>query len=252
MKNGFTSMLLSEKFGKHYSVQMGFMGLVTIAVLGISMLCVSILAIYGYVSDRNEKASLALQISTLESDIEALQQETREAAFYKEWADRIIFRRMHFEDLAGRGNLVAENLLSGEIPLAGVASSSARLDVDEFEVRRLNLALDFEFSFNLINLSKGRQKLCGYLVVAASNEDVIPPVYNTSSMVSAQDGMLPDYQQGKRFSIYYLKKIAGKINQPNVGVKYNRLTIMAYSEDGKLLMKKGFFIERMLQVNPFG
>ncbi len=79
----------------------------------------------------------------------------------------------------------------------------------------------------------------------------MPEIYESWPKTELVSGMPKDYTQGSSFSIRYMKRIKGRINQPDIGSRFNHVDLIAYSEAGELLMKKGVYIERLLQKNPF-
>ena len=247
----YTIMFLSETSGRHYAVKIS-LGMLVTAVLVVAGLTVcALLSVTGYIGLSRKTTAYQQIIARQEHDLSELTEEKKEALLYKQWADKIIFRRLHFEDGSGRGNTAAaEGALSGEIPLSG-APHPAVLDVDEFDVRRLNLDLDFEVSFKLINRSGRTEKMLGYLFIVAGNSEVVPQVFAAWPPVSVVSGIPEDYKKGTDFAIRYLKPVKGRISQPDIGSKFNRVDVLAYSDDGKLLMKKGFYIERLLQQSPY-
>lgn len=247
----FVILFLSEKSGKHYSVKMNLLTLTMLVIFFVCLITVTTLSIKNYFQVYQQNKKFQNLIGKLESDLVELQEESKEAFLFKQWADKLIYRRMYFEDIKGEGDLsVSENTLVGEIP-GNSSQQSYLLDVDEFDVRRLNLDLDFEVSCKLINCSRKGKKLSGYFYFIASNKEVIPEIYAVWPQVEMLSGKPKDYTKGMNFSIRYLKDLKGRIDQPDMGAKFNRVDLIAYSEDGNILMKKGYYIERLLQQIPY-
>jgi hypothetical protein len=247
----FTVMFLSEKSGRHFTIKMGLFTGVMIVVLLIGFVSVATFSFSGYWHLFQENKMFKVQITEQEKALKDLTEESKESALYKKWADNIIFRRLNFKDATGSvSNVVPENTLDGEIP----SKSSQRyplLDIDEFAIRRINLDLDFEVSFKLINRSRGIRKISGYIYFIAGNSEVVPVIYDSWPKVEILDGMPQDYKKGEKFSIRYMKNIKGRMRQPDIGPKFNRVDLIAFSEDGKVIMKKGFYIERLLKQSPY-
>jgi hypothetical protein len=188
------------------------------------------------------------RVESLQKQMTSLSENSREASLYKQWADRIIFRRMNYEDEGpGCDNTERLNLRSGEVS----GSKIKQLDVDEFDVRKINLGLDFEVSFKLVNLQRGTIKQKGYLFIVAANRDVIPPVFSLWPTNEIKSDLPQDYKKGLRFSISYMKVIKCRINQTDIGQGFNRVDVVVYSDDGTILMKKGYYIERFLSQSAY-
>lgn len=249
----FTLMLLSERTGKHSSVKMSSFILFLIIAFFVCLLpCGAFFSVYKYLHLIPENKSYKGKIEILESDLGKLRKENREAFLYKQWADGIIFRRLNYEDITGKGNnSISKDTLYGEIPDESSKPSYSVIDIDDFDVRRINLELDFEFSFKLVNRLHGRKNLSGYVYLVATNSEVQPEIYSSWPQVEILSGMPKDYKKGNKFSIRYLKNIKGRINQPDIGPKFNRVDLIAYAEDGNIMMKKGFYIERLLKQGPY-
>ncbi len=246
----FTFMLLSEKSGRHYAAKLSLTALLIMLVAGVGLVVMTVVSITGYLEIRRVNSEYFATIAQQKIELNSLTDEREEAVMYKEWADRIIYRRLHFEDRTGKGSSSSAHAsLDGEVP-NGAMKTGYRLDVDEFDVRRINLDLDFEVSFKLINRSRGK-KVIGYIYIIASNDDVVPVMYDSWPQVEIISGLPNDFKKGVNFSIRYLKGVKGRINQPDIGSKFNRVDLIAYSDDGNIMMKKGFYIERLLKQSPY-
>jgi hypothetical protein len=81
------------------------------------------------------------------------------------------------------------------------------------------------------------------------NEEVTPPVFGVFPHIAFENGAPVDYQEGLSFAIKYLKQVKARINQPSIGSKFNKVVVMVYSTEGTLILKQGFNIEKMMQVN---
>ncbi|MEI6126884.1 MAG: hypothetical protein WCQ99_10085 [Pseudomonadota bacterium] len=252
MTKEFRIMLLSEKSGRKYSVKIK---LLPMLMLASGFFCLIGGTVFSAISGFNishQNNNLHTQVRQLEIDLQRLKDENREAVLYKQWADAIIFRRFNYEDSTGKGTAGLPKS-TPEAPTKNIPSTSEQqdVDIDEFDVRRINLDLDFEVSFKLINRSRSGKKLSGYLYLIALNNDVKPEIYSSWPAGEIISGAPRDYKKGSTFSISYLKQVKGRITQPEIGSKFNRLDVIAYAEDGTVIMKRGFYIERFLQQSPY-
>lgn len=199
-----------------------------------------------------KKSSLLKQIGLMQTEMEQMKNEIKEAVCYKKWADNIIYRRLYAGSLSGQGSAtyssgVSNNSLQFEPGPAVI--DGAVVGIDDFQVKSLNLELDLELSFYLVNKDKGNKRISGYVTIAGMNEDVIPPVYGVFPRIELKDGAPVDYQEGLSFAIRYLRPVKARINQPSIGPKFNEIMIMVYSTEGELILKQGFNVERMLHMN---
>jgi len=252
MAKEFTIMFLSKKSGRHFSVKMNLLTMILFAVFLICLICITGVSFKSYIDMLQKNESSRSLVKQLENDVEKLKKVNREAYLYKLWADRIIYRRINFEDATGKGTSgLPTDTLDGEVHEEPLEDMQSLLDIDEFDVTRINLGLDFEFSFNLINRSSGKHTLAGYIFVVASNNEVKPEIYESWPRVENLSGMPKDFKKGTKFAIRYMRNVKGRINQPDIGPKFNRVDLIAYSEDGNIIMKRGFYIERYLKESPF-
>jgi hypothetical protein len=201
-------------------------------------------------ASRSAQTESVNRTTLLEKKLTDLQQAYEEAELYRQWADRIIYRRFNYEETAGKGApKMPPSSLDGKV--ISETQQPGLLDIDELEVRRFNLELDFDVSFKLINATGDSRKLSGFVFIVASNTEVVPSIYAAWPQVDIVSGMPGDFRKGLEFSIRSLKKVNGRITQPSIGPKFNRVDLIAYSDDGNIVMKKGYYIERMLQQNPY-
>ncbi len=253
MGKEYRLMLLSEKSGKNYSIKMRPVMLLVFFSCCIGIIVMTVLSSVNYVNIYRKNTQSRETLAKLRSELEHLKQENREAALYKKWADSIIFRRLHYNDPDANNSSDDEagGARAGEISAAAQGTERSQLDIDDFDVRRLNLEYDFEVSFKLINRTQGKKKITGYLYVIASNNDVKPEIYCPWPPVKLISGIPNDFKKGSKFAISYLKHIKCRIDQPAIGSKFNRVDLIAYSDDGNIIMKRGFFVERLLQQRPY-
>lgn len=192
-------------------------------------------------------------ISILETDMKKLQEDHNDSSVYRQWADSIIFKRLNFEDNimgTGTGNK-SNNSSESDVQDVKQFQTDSPLSIDDFDVTRVNLALDFNCSFKLVNKKPGTSKLTGYLFMVASSTDITPSAYITWPQADLENGIPKNYRQGSTFDIRHMKYIKGRINQDDIGTKFNHLEVIAYSQDGTIILKKGFSIENRLQQSPF-
>ena len=103
MSKEFRIMLLSEKSGKHFSVKMSVWGVIMVVLFFVCLVGTTTFSLKNYLHVLQQKKDYKQRVDAMESDLLSLKQENREAVLYKDWADRIIFRRMHYEDPTGQG-----------------------------------------------------------------------------------------------------------------------------------------------------
>ena len=199
-----------------------------------------------------KKSFLLKKIGHMQTEMEQMKNEIKEAMYYKKWADNIIYRRLYAGSLSGQGSSsYSSGVSNNSLKLKPESSviDSALVGIDDFQVESLNLELDFELSFYLVNKDRENKRTSGYVTIVGMNEDVIPPVYGVFPRIELKDGAPVDYQEGLSFAIRYLRPVKARINQPSIGPKFNEIIIMVYSTEGELILKQGFNVERMLQMN---
>ncbi|MEI6127139.1 MAG: hypothetical protein WCQ99_11365, partial [Pseudomonadota bacterium] len=212
----------------------------------------SLVSIPGFFYMSQQNLCLKSSIQRLETDITKLGAVKIDSVVYRQWADTVIFKRLNFEDHLGTGSgTKSDTVLEGEIKEADRTAAEPLLAIEDFDVTRINLSLDFNCSLKLINKSSNNKKLSGYLFLVASNTDAAPALFDSCPPVKLINGMPEDYAQGSTFDIRSMKYIKGRINQQDIGSKFNRLDVLAYSKEGTLLLKKGFYIEGSLQAGSF-
>lgn len=245
-------MFMSDKNGKLFSGKINATALRAVGLSAVGLILILVFSLTQYSLMLHQSGSLKTLLRILQKDFLQLDEENKNAALYRQWADKIIYKRLNYEDANGQGYFsMPVNALDGEVKDDPTRPSRALMDIDNFEVNRINLALDFNVSFNLLNRTKGQKTLSGYFFVVAGNREVIPPIHEARPRAAVPHGLPADYKKGEAFNIRYMKPVSTRINQPYIGPKFNRVDLIAYSEDGKIIMKKGFYIERLLQENPF-
>jgi len=199
-----------------------------------------------------KKRTLAEKVSGMEEDMKQMREEIKEARYYKRWADNIIYRRLYNGSITGQGSsFFSSKISNGSVKLKPESTviDNSLVGIDDFQVKSLNLEQDFELFFNLVNKDRRNRRISGYITIVGMNEEVIPPVYGLFPHIEFKNGVPVDYQEGLSFAIRYLRPVKARINQPSIGPKLNKVMIMVYSTEGELMLKQGFNIEKMLQVD---
>lgn len=251
MKNKLILLILHEETGKRISVTVNSLLFKMTAALVCSLLCISIIFVFGYLYLLQKNNSFKIILNTLQADIKRLEFEKKESKVYRQWADSVIFKRLNFEETMGTGSGLKAGAAIEDIQDKRQDVSSELLAIDDFDITRINLALDFDCSFKLVNKRSGTTKQSGYLFLIASNTDTVPSIFQSWPKEELENGIPRDFHQGSTFDIRYLKYVKGRINQSDFGTKFNHLDVIAYAQDGTLLLKKGFNIEELLQESPY-
>lgn len=249
MANDYTIMLLTDKGKTKLSFKTNLFILFLLFIVFIALVVSGLFSLRQYVELKQHHEHLLARISSLKHDIEKLAVENREAELYKKWADRIIYRRLQYEETTDNKSLSAAGILTTE-PADAPGKNDKTVDIDGFEVRALNLELDFDVFFNLVNRTRDNRRVSGYAFIVASNQDVKPEIYRLWPQAEHVSGVPEDYRKGDSFSIRYMKQVKGRIIQPSIGEKFNRVDVIVYSENGTILLKKGFYIQRLLIPPP--
>lgn len=245
MAKEYRIMFLSEKSGRNYSVKLSPLRLTLLLLAAVTLCGVAVVSLVLSAGALRQQSDALSRVERLQCEVQQLRDRDRESALYKQWADKLIFRRMNPVD-ADVASEADPGARSGEIAGAARNAAGSTLDIDGFDVRRINLALDFEVSFILINRKRSAGKQDGYLFIVAGNRDVQPERYDSWPAAELAGGVPVDCTRGSKFSIHYLKEVTGRITQPDIGARFNRVDILAYAGDGTLLMKRGYYIERRL------
>lgn len=199
-----------------------------------------------------KKGILITEVAKVKVEMEQMREELKEAMYYKRWADNIIYRRLYNGSMTGQGSSFFSGGISpGALKLKSESTviDHSLVGIDDFQVKSLNLELDFELSFDLVNKDRGNKRINGYITIVGMNEEVIPPVYGVFPHIEFKDGAPVDYQEGLSFAIRYMRPVKARINQPSIGPKFNKIIIMVYSPEGELMLKQGFNIEKMFQMD---
>lgn len=250
MSREYTIILVSEKSGKHYSFKMRLPILILLILTLIGIITTSYFSISKYVNLHQENCAIQNSLELTKKRIADLESENRESELYNKWADHIIYRRIN-NQRAPAGFMIKNN---ETLPVQSDNTTDIKdkiLDVDELKLNRINLEKDFEFSFNLINTGSKNIKKTGYVFIVVCNDQTVPSVTASYPSTPLNNGKPEDYKKGMPFSIRYLKNISGRIEQPDIGEKYNQFYILAYSEKGSLLLNKSYSIETKLNDSPY-
>ena len=207
--------------------------------------------IFQYGNLHYKKRILVKKVGSMEAEMEQMREEIKESRYYKRWADNIIYRRLYAGSMSGQGSSSSSGISNDLMKLKPESTviDNSLVGIDDFQVKSLNLELDFELSFNLVNKDRKHRRIGGYITIVGRNEEVIPPVYGVFPHIDFKDGAPIDYQEGLSFAIRYLRPVKVRINQPSIGSKFNKVIIMVYSTGGELMLKQGFNIEKMLQMD---
>lgn len=246
----YTIILVSEKSGKHYSFKMRLFVLIILILLFIAMTAATYITTSRYLSLYQKNSALKTALKKTEQSIRNLEAEKKEALLYGKWADRIIYRRTH------NGEKQYSDDTQQQLTPAPAADNESGQDnnvlgIDSIKITRINLEKDFDYSFRLVNTGSKNIKKSGFLFIIASNSST-RPIHATSTPETAlSDGRPIEYKKGFPYSIRFLKNISGRIHQPDIGEKYDLFTVLAYSDDGDILMEKSYHIDTLLNSNPY-
>lgn len=175
-----------------------------------------------------KKRVLVKKLASMEGEMEQMREEIKEAVYYKSWADNIIYRRLYAGSISGQGSSFFNGTISNGSVKLGPESTvidNSLVGIDGFQVKSLNLELDFELSFDLVNKDKGNRRISGYITIVGMNEEVIPPVYGVFPHIEFTHGAPVDYQEGLSFAIKYSRPVKARINQPSIGPKFNKVEL---------------------------
>jgi len=246
----YTIILVSEKSGKNYSFKLRLSVLIFLAALFLGMIAVTYFASSEYFTLHQKNNTLQAMLKQSKQDIHRLESEKKEAVLYGKWADRIIFRRTHNRNKTSHGIMQQDASAPPPEKHKTEPPRPSILDIDAFKISRINLEKDFDYTFRLVNTDSDHLKKSGYLFIITSSR-IAPQQIFSSPPSELTNGRPVNHEDGAFFSIRFLKKISGRIVQPDIGEKYDLFTILAYSEDGNLLMKKVYSIDPILNRNPY-
>jgi len=249
--NKLILLILHEETGKRFSFTVNPLLFKTTAAFLCVLVCLSVTFVFGYLYLLQKNFSYKNTLNSLQAAIKRLETEKKESEGYRHWADSVIFKRLNFEETMGTGSGVKAGTAAEDAQAKKQDSIRELLAIEDFDITRINLALDFDCSFKLVNRGSSKSKLSGYLFIIASNVDTVPSVFQSWPKEEFLNGMPRDFHNGSTFDIRYHKFVKGRINQSDFGTKFNRLDVLAYAQDGTLLLKKGFNIEGLLQESPY-
>jgi len=251
MRDNFLTIIF-KKTGRILSFNITTGRFIVSIVLVFLLNVLLVFFIFQYGNLNYKKMILVKKVDSMEDEMRQMKEEIKEAKYYKRWADNIIYRRLYNGSISGQGSSFLSDGISNDSlklkPESTVIDNSL-VGIDDFQVKSLNLELDFELSFNLVNKDRGNSRICGYITIVGMNEEVIPSVYGVFPHIEFKNGAPVDYQEGLSFAIRYLRPVKARINQPSIGPKFNKVMIIVYSTEGELMLKQGFNIEKMLQMD---
>jgi hypothetical protein len=112
------------------------------------------------------------------------------------------------------------------------------LDVDKLSLVPNEGNASVRFQFTLKNIHPENKTVSGYLFIVLANGSTDPPRLAAYPDVALKEGSPADYKKGTLFSIKHGKTVKGQIDKLEQAVEYDQAWILAYSEEGELLMKK--------------
>ena len=139
---------------------------------------------------------------------------------------------------------VATPLAADKPPEPAAAEIAAREPNDpEVDAIRFSLTPDagntsVRYEFNLRKIAQGAEPVSGYLFVVLTRGDATPPTLVPYPDVPLKDGVPTDVKRGTRFSIRHGKMVQGKIDGLEEAAKFDKAWVLAFDEDGRIIMKK--------------
>lgn len=91
-------------------------------------------------------------------------------------------------------------------------------------------------SFNLINNTKQDKLISGYLIIIAEHKSGTYDKFGTFPGFKLQSGEPLNYRLGDTFAIRYFKVVQAAINLPDSPANYNRLKVLVFSDEGRVLL----------------
>ena len=250
MRESFLTIIF-KKTGRIFSFNISTGKFIICLVLMFLLNGLLVFFIFQYGTLSYKKGILAKKVDSMEREVGQLKEEIKEAMYYKRWADNIIYRRLYSSSVSGQGSSsFGSGIPSGPLKLKPESTviDNSLLGIDDFNLKSVNLELDFELSFNLVNKDREHGRISGYITIVGMNEEVTPHVYGVFPHINFEDGAPVDYQEGLSFSLKYLRPVKARINQPSIGPKLNKVMVIVYSTEGELILKQGFNLEKMLEM----
>ena len=250
MRESFLTIIF-KKTGRIFSFNISTGKFIICLVLMFLLNGLLVFFIFQYGTLSYKKGILVKKVDSMESEVGQLKEEIKEAMYYKGWADNIIYRRLYASSVSGQGSSSFGSGIPGsplKLKPESTVIDNSLLGIDDFILKSVNLELDFELSFNLVNKDREHGRISGYITIVGMNEEVTPHVYGVFPHINFEDGAPVDYQEGLNFSFKYLRPVKARINQPSIGPKLNKVMVIVYSTEGELILKQGFNLERMLEM----
>jgi len=216
----------------------------------ISFIGLTYYSISRYETLNRQNTSLQTVLGQTRNKVSRLVSDNNESTMYNKRADKIIYRRINNNTTSDDDRALDELGVDKQLDNS-TEKITVPLSIDELNIRRINLEKDFDFSFSLVNTGVRHEKQSGFVFLIVSNDTTFPETFLSYPQTDIVERKPSNYTKGIPFSISYMKKINGRILQPAIGEKYNRINILVYSEDGRILLEKSFYIERTLNNNPY-
>jgi len=155
--------------------------------------------------------------------------------------DRISVKTENSEPKAGSGKpdgggAIPRAEQAGNMPQAG-----SLLDVQRFSARKDREQL--RIHFRLVNIDPDSRPLSGYAVMIAMNSETDPTRYWTYPRLALENGIPVNFEDGEYFKIRNYRTVRGKYALEKGGPSPTSVTILAYDESGRLIMKKKMGID---------
>jgi hypothetical protein len=120
---------------------------------------------------------------------------------------------------------------AGNLPQTGFL-----LDVQRFSTRKDREQL--RVHFRLVNIDPESRPVTGYVIMIAMNSDTDPTRYWTYPRLALENGLPANLEDGEYFKIRNYRTVRGKFPLDSDGPSPTSVTILAYDESGRLIMKK--------------
>lgn len=200
-----TIIFIRDETGKPHPVVIRFWLFIILGIASVVFILISMFSMYGYIITTyqkkewaSEKERLLDRLHTVETDLEAIKKRKSPQK---------------------------------------VESLGKDIKVKDFKIY-LYKHNSYRFSFSLNNLSPGNRTVSGYVSLILSGGGTQAPYYIAFPQMEVEKGLPKDYRKGQSFSIQRLKIVSGTIERVPPGVIFNNATIIAYSNDGRILHKK--------------
>lgn len=123
------------------------------------------------------------------------------------------------------------------------APENPPVDADNLYLRAESSGAALRFRFHLRNIHPENKTVTGYLFTILTNPKTSPPTQAVYPEVELKDGEPANYRRGIQFSIRHGKMVQGRISGLTQAGGFTEADVCAYSEDGRLMMKKRLALE---------